>query len=995
MVNLKYPLIDKRSFEDLVNEAKEKAPYFVPEWKMSTNNPDIGTALFMVVALQLKENIDLLNKSVNNNLKSFLNYLNVNLKPPKPSKVPVVFNLSEGYKNSVLIKSNTGLLGKGLNDETIRFETDSMVEIVPCKIKNIFATSSNDDIIAKFSGDEQNLVCFGENNENIQEHNIYMSNESILTCSLPMEFEIIFNYNSNITAPELKCLANGEYIKWMYSTENGFKEFDNVTLEGKSLKLIKNNDDLISEATFNQAKWIKCVINNNCIKYFENLFIDGVYLKAKLLEDKSQQKKIILCNNTTTLDNDEFTPFNIFYNQYDSFYIGLDEVFSKKGSNIEIDFNMEFLEASLSNEEKEINWKPIMKESDLNSKKPPVISIHTVKWQYFDGIVWRNIDIDKKYERIFYRLNKDKTITVNFKCPEDIAKAEVNGHTAYFIRLTVDMVENAFQVHGVYMSPKITNFKLKFNYRDNPAEVEKIITYNNGEFKDEYNFLGAPGITFKPFKPLEYEGNAIYICLDYPIDSSSLNLLFLIEKINNKFIYDKKVQIEYLVKERNSVFWKPKKIDDETRGLTQNGIITLVDLTNLKEEDYFGKRGYWIRLLFDKEDCIPRHIKAIYINGVWASQATTIEKEFLEFEEEKHNSYLSKKPIVEVELWVNELSSLGQSETHQILNNKLYEYKDVYDDMGILKELWVKWHMEEHFYNADSQDRVFKVDFLTGMIEFGDGVNGKRLPTRQSKNVYVNYKVSHGELGNIGENCINQIEESIAFIDSVYNPEKALGGVNIESIDNAMKRATNKIRHRNRGVASKDLEDIVKEVSNDIHEVKCITNVNNFMEQENGSLNLVVALKDNILEGMSYNLKNDIENYLISRVPSNVKVNKNLYICDPEIVEIEMNVNITIDDKANKGLVNERLKFIIDQYLDYKTGNHDNKGWSIGELPREDDFYNIILDDESVININNIAINLYEVNKIEKKEISYKDASKKKNIIIISGKHKIQMNTVV
>ncbi|MCT4604690.1 MAG: baseplate J/gp47 family protein [Marinisporobacter sp.] len=987
---MKAPIVDSRKFEDLMKQMKEMVPYFTPEWKFSPNNPDVGTALFMVVALQLQETIDLFNQSFDKNFISFLNYLNINLKPPKPAKVPLVFGLSEGTTHSVPLKKETRVFGK--NDELgqlVSFETGQLMDIVPSKLVKVFYASGKKDQIIEVEEPTEPFVFF-EDASNLQEHAMYLSNEAVLIGSAPMTFEIKFDYYSGEDGPPLDGLSNEDNLRWLYYGAGEWHKFDEVKVEEHGLILKKTKDIPLENSTFQEMRWIKCMLKEEKIKSFKDFFVDGIFIKSQLLEEGIIPQRLYY--DDKPLNEEACYPFGEFFNQQDTFYIGSEDVFSKKGAQIEISFDLELVPNKLSNTEQEIDWKLVMKKSEVNKLKESIVSIHTVKWYYWNGTIWENLKVDKKYERIFYHLNEKPHQKVSFPCPEDIVPFELNGEAIYSIKLVIDRIENYFKPEGKFMSPKISHMRLNFDYEE-PVRIENFIIYNNLDYQDLSNPLNSLGFIIKPFKEIGHDENVIYFSFDRPLENGPVHLLFLIDKINNTFVYNKKIKFEYLAREKEGVIWKNAKVIDETEGLTQDGIINFSGLKDFEKKKLFDHEGYWIRLVFEKEDEILRYMRGIYLNGVFATQQLSIYEEFIDMSNEQEEVYLAEAPILDAEIWVNEIESLGQKEIQEILESKEEEYRATFDEVGIIKELWIKWKnvnsLEDH-----GAKRVYQLDLLTGKLNFREDIYSKIPSFNLKTSIYADYKVGGGSLGNMQVGAVNQLEESIAFIDHVFNPDKGYGGANAEILPEAVKRGVSAIRHRNRAVTAKDLEDLVKEVSTDIYKVKCIENASNQLGEEKGALHLVILMKDKILTGMSYTLKKEIEDYLEDKIPYHLSKSNKLYVSDPELIQVDLKVLLTMKEDYDEVIIRNHSKKIIEKFLDYKTGNYDHSGWDIGEIPMELTFYGILSEQEGVLNIESITMNLYKVNKISKEEISLEIARKMKNTVIVNGNHQIKMNRI-
>ena len=986
---MKAPIIDNRKLKNLIEEMKELAPHFTPEWKFHSQSSDVGTALFLVVALQLQESIDLLNLSLDKNFVSFLNYLNISLKPPKPAKLPLVFNLSEGSTDSISLKKGVRVFGRSeIDDKILTFETNTNMEISPSKLINSYCTCAREDFILHIENINSENVIFDLSQANMQKHELYISLNHILICSKPTIFEIILDYDLSENAPDMKLLGDKDLVSWSYFSHGQWIEFEEIYVEKNTIKLLKDNFNKIDVYEELEARCLRCSVKEDNIFELENVFIDNLFMRSRLHTVKRGIEPEGVYYNDKSRESKECFPFGEFFNQFDTFYINSDDVLSKKNSTISIIFDLELFTNKLSNKDANVDWKLVMKAAELNRLEDPVISIHTVKWHYWNGIRWELLNIDKKFERIFYYLNRQGETKVDFVCPLDIETTNVNGQDGYFIKIVVDRIENYVHPDGKYMSPKIKNLRVSYDYKEKSQLIEQVLSYNNLQYEDLFNKVVSNGVITYPFKGVDNKGNALYLKLSQPMENCAVNLLVLMNKENNKFLYNKNIEVEYFATERGMNSWRKIKVNDETKGFTQDGIITTSVMNNFAKIAIFGEKGYWIRILFGTNDVDVRYLKGIYLNGVWATQQLSKYEEYIDVSEENKELFLNETPIIDIELWVNEIDNISSKDIDEIIKNKSLAYKDFYDSLGLLREFWIKWRKTDHFYKEGENDRVYKIDEITGSLQFGNGIRGKLPPTDHKKSIYVNYKVGGGLEGNIKAFSTIQLEEPLAFIDNVINPDNGYGGSDMEALNDAMIRGVNTIRHRNRAVTLVDIQDIVKTVSSEIFKVKCIKRNKN---KEEGSLLIIVLLRDKILEGMSYTLKKAVEEFLYDKIPTNLCEEGKIQISDPEIVKLDLKITLTVKRDSDKVLIRENLKKIIEQFLDYKVGNFNNRGWEIGEIPTEYTFYSILSDEEGVLNIDDVSMSTYIITKFSTKEISLGDVYEKENVIIVSGNHSFEI----
>lgn len=115
-----------------------------------------------------------------------------------------------------------------------------------------------------------------------------------------------------------------------------------------------------------------------------------------------------------------------------------------------------------------------------------------------------------------------------------------------------------------------------------------------------------------------------------------------------------------------------------------------------------------------------------------------------------------------------------------------------------------RWLEVDDLSQAGPGDQVFTLDPHRGIVEFGDGVQGRAVPDG-FRNVRANrYQAGGGRSGNLGAEGGPTPLRSLPFVAGVDNPDPARGGVDAEDQLAAIARGPAEIRARGRAVAPAD-----------------------------------------------------------------------------------------------------------------------------------------------------------------------------------------------
>jgi hypothetical protein len=100
---------------------------------------------------------------------------------------------------------------------------------------------------------------------------------------------------------------------------------------------------------------------------------------------------------------------------------------------------------------------------------------------------------------------------------------------------------------------------------------------------------------------------------------------------------------------------------------------------------------------------------------------------------------------------------------------------------------------------------VFELDAEAGIVRFGDGLRGRRLPLEAR--VFASYEFCQGAAGNVAESAINGAPQlPSGFV--VTNPVQTWGGADPETVTAGEKQIKRFLQHRDRLVSVDDFESI-------------------------------------------------------------------------------------------------------------------------------------------------------------------------------------------
>jgi hypothetical protein len=179
------PLIDKRSYDDLVAQTSELAK--LSGWRPRPDGqPDAGQALIGVFGRFTQLVIERLNRAPDQNYLAFLNLIGAALTPPRVARVPLTFHLATGSPVDATVPAGTLAAAPPLAGETgeVVFETERSLVVTRAQLQAVFVSDTEGDTYsdrttaATTAGGEPFAVFAGDQPS---PHQLFLAADPLLT----------------------------------------------------------------------------------------------------------------------------------------------------------------------------------------------------------------------------------------------------------------------------------------------------------------------------------------------------------------------------------------------------------------------------------------------------------------------------------------------------------------------------------------------------------------------------------------------------------------------------------------------------------------------------------------------------------------------------------------------------------------------------------------------------------------------------------------------
>jgi len=325
-------------------------------------------------------------------------------------------------------------------------------------------------------------------------------------------------------------------------------------------------------------------------------------------------------------------------------------------------------------------------------------------------------------------------------------------------------------------------------------------------------------------------------------------------------------------------------------------------------------------------------------------------------------------------------------QTFQLARHPLFQRPDVDEPYGGLviqvgsgtPKVWKTWSAVEDF--AAGPGEVFRVDPVPGEVSFGNhdpstGAGRGSIPVRGARIRAARYRyVSSGAAGNVAAGQVQSIATTLAGavptgIRSVVNLGPGLDGADEEPIDDALRRAPQQLKIRDRAVTAEDFEYLAREATNDIVISACLGPrllpsgdpwSYGAITRAPGAVNVIIVPDQG--EGVPRPEPTADQLRLVrDHLEQRRDLTAHLQVLGPRYLPVKVTVAMVIweqgiESGADLNIIRADTLAAIQRFLHPTRGGPDSRGWQVGQPVFSSDVFRAIMPPPELGYISNLQL---------------------------------------
>lgn len=950
-------IIEEQKRADIIARIKSLAAAYVPEWQFDEEHPDIGSVIAFLYADEMEENVRRYNTLLERDYIELMNMLGISLKPAFPSHSIVLMRLASETIPGFKLKKGIKLLGGPEDDANLVFETSHSVYITESRLCSAFMASGKNGKVIPLLGSfapvsyvDQAARVMDEDEAEEEAEDSSATEENAPLSAYPFslfdfrgegygKYGLLF-YHPHLfdvqdndilmeigSAPELvKEIAEGKYHLYYY-TKEGFAPVEDIRQESESCLAFRKSGKCC-KVTEQGREYSLLLLEPEGIP-------DKSVMVSKIGFSSAGEGRApeLLWNGTTELATDTFRPFGETISLYQELYIGNEEYFSKPGARITLRFRMDFethlIEISKQQETAEL--KVIKKKPKKDAQGAPAeVFADEISFSYYNGTGWRRLVTETPVQQLF-STGKSGECEISFVCPEDWQPLEAGGFDGRSIRIQVTRADNCFSQPALHHYPVIRGMEISYSYGNRFERPSRLVSFQ-GSRKRELTEAMAQNPMVPIFSISRYQETALYLGFDKKMEDGPVSLMIRAQEVEG--YQSGRLTFSYSTRDGFSRL----KLSDRTEGLSHTGTLLFMPPSDMAKRTLEGQEAYWIRIA-DEKEYLEDHpakrplIRDIKINAVEVDNIDTMTEEsyYIDVFGPNMQFALNAQNILYIDLWVNEIGLFSESEMKRMLTEDPLHTRAEYSFLGEIEEFYVKWEEVDNFDRSLPGDRHYVVDRMNSRLHFGDGVHVQIPRNTRGVAFQVVMHRCDGETANIEPGMIQDSLGGLLFVEQIFNPIRAYGGMNMETVEEALRRGTTTLNARNRLVSVQDYEREALNFSRQIAQAKVIVGRKKDGSFAPGAVTMVILMQDYRDGEQSFlHMRHRLKEHLRERCELAASGGE-LEIVEPIFAEISVEAWVQVIRADDTFEVQQDLRRVLQEYLDPIK----NSGWDIGRMVKK------------------------------------------------------------
>lgn len=948
--------IDTRDREDILNKIKELAASYTPEWQFDTEDADIGSCIALLYADEMQELIRRYNMIPERNCVELVNMLNISLRAAYPAHGIVIMDVVDNTVDGVKLPKGVKLLADNEGEKEFTFETANTVYLTNARLKTLFMTSGLTGNVYPVIGDfppqqyiEAGALAASDQDDEEAEGELLLLPEEDEAAEPSREFALfdfnkpdyglhgmlmfhshLFDVQDNDILMELKGgseiidkIISGAY-RFQYLTKDGFEDITDITREGEERVIFQKSRECAKVLQSGSAYSVLLIEPTEPVT--KNVMLSGIGFSS---QGKPQQLESIWDGNSE-LVSDEFCPFGEVMSSYAELYMEYEEYFTKQGAMITLDFNLDFGSklVSVPRYEEEEQLKVIKRKPKKDIFGAPAeVYADEIIMEYYNGVGWKRLETTAPVSRLFAN-HKPGKCRVEFQCPDDWESVEEGSSEAHWLRIRLLRADNCYYQPALHHFPIIRSLTVSYSYQLHLDGPQKLLCFQ-GKRKRDMTLALAQEPQIAVFYRNPYNTTSLYMGLDRKIEDGPVSIMIDVEE---KEEYSGR-NIKYYYSTRDG--FNRLKLIDNTSGLEHTGTLVFIPPTDMAKTVLEGQEGYWIRITDEKRDMHTGAgrcpvIRDIRINAVEVNNIDTLAEQdyYIDWFEPNMTFRLNADNILDADVWVNEADHFTDSEMRAMLIEKPQTTRAEYNLSGEIEEFYVKWQEVDNFDLSKAGDRHYLIDRQNNLISFGDGVHVRIPKNTRGIAFKAVVRCCEGRRANVGAGAINYSLGNLMFVNQIYNPMPTFGGMDMETLDEALRRGASQLGSKNRLISAIDYEREVLNFSNSIIQAKTVTDIRKDGSRVAGAISIVLLMEDFKDGSASFlKIKGRIMEHLLERCELSVDT-RYFDIVQPLFVKISVELWVRLIETDDGFDMQQHLISVLDRYLDPVS----NSFWDIGRM---------------------------------------------------------------